>query len=164
MTPDRLVVVPELSYDELNAALGELGWAFESGPSYPPLVAGEPELATWRRGDDNLLYACNPVAWLRVLDLSDVSHPSDRLALALRLPLLDSARIARLLRTRDTESVLLGVLAADVLGMREHLPAVRALMHHREGVVAATAQRATQRLARDGRVIIELDQEGAPHD
>jgi hypothetical protein len=137
----RVVLAPELSYVELDATVRRLGWEHVSGPTYPPLVAGEPELATWRQGGDSLSYICNPVAWLRVLDLSAVAEAARRLALVASLPLLEDDELRRLLRSRAPETVLLGVLAVDVLRASKHLPAVRALMHHREPTVAQAAQR-----------------------
>jgi hypothetical protein len=146
----KLVLEPGLSYVDIDETVRRLGWQPVSGPAYPPLVPGEPEFAAWRQGDDSLAYTCNPVAWLRVLDLSAVAEPARRLALIAGLPLLEYARLPRLLRSADTETVLLGVLAVDILDAREHLPAVRALMHHREPVVAQAATRVVGRLSRQG--------------
>lgn len=148
MTADRVVLQPELSYTDLATVLVNFGWAFRSGPKYPPLVAGEPEFAVWGRdGDATLVYTCNPVVWLRILDLSAAGGAADRKALVMQLPLLGPSHIGRLLRSRQLESALLGILATDTLGTREHLPAVRALLHHRERAIAVAARQATIHLA-----------------
>ena len=143
----RLVLMPELAYESLDATVRGLGWQPMTGPAGPPLVVGEPEFATWAQDDDLLTYACNPVAWLRVLDLSGVAEPARRSELLAAVPLLEYDRLPRLLRSSRPETVLLGVLAVDLLAAREHLPAVRALMHHREPAVARAAQRVTAAFA-----------------
>lgn len=137
----RLVLAPTLSYVELDALVRGLGWEHVSGPAYPPLVPGEPEFASWRQSGDRLGYTCNPAVWLRVLDVSAVAEAARRLALVSSLPLLGYAELPGLLRSGDPQHVLLGVLAVDVLAACEHLGPVRALMHHREPVVARAAQR-----------------------
>ena len=147
MTPVRLVLAPEERYSTLAATLQSLGWEVASEPAHPPLVDGEPEFASWRKEDDTVVYTCNPVAWLRLVDISAVSRPADRLALVTRLPMLDPGRIARLVRARNANDVLLGILATDVLALRDNLPALRALMHSRDRVVAGAAQRITRSLA-----------------
>lgn len=148
MTPVRLVLAPEVPYSRLASTLESLGWCFVSGPAYPPLVDGEPEFASWRREDDTVVYTCNPVAWLRLVDISAVSRPVDRLALVTQLPMLDPGRVARLVRSRAAEDVLLGILASDVLGLRQNLPAIRAMMHHCDRAVATAAQRVAVSLVR----------------
>jgi hypothetical protein len=97
----RIVLDPSLSYVELNASVSRLGWEHVAGPAYPPLVPDEPEFASWRRDTDSLTYACNPVAWLRVLDLSAVAEAAQRLALIGSLPLLGYDQLPRLLRAGD---------------------------------------------------------------
>ena len=143
----RVVVAPELPYKDLALALERLGWRYVSGPARPPLVPGEPEFASWRIGEESLVYTCNPVVWLRVLDLSAITGAARRLALITAVPSLEYRRVAGLLRSRATESVLLGVLAAEVLDARDQLPALRALMHHSDRVVAVAAERAVFRFA-----------------
>jgi len=145
---ERVVLRPELTYAELADRVEARGWAWHSGPALPPLVAGEPELAAWRHptaGD--LVYTCNPVAWLRLLDLAAVSDPAERIELLVGLPLLESDDVGPLLRSGSVEDVLLGVYAADVLGLREHARAVRALMRHRDPAVARAATAAVPGLA-----------------
>ena len=145
---ERVVLRPELTYAELAGQVEARGWVWHSGPTLPPLVAGEPELSAWRHptaGD--LVYTCNPVAWLRLLDLAAVSDPAERIHLLLGLPLLESEDIGPLLRSASVEEVLLGVHAAAVLGLREHARAVRALMHHRDPAVARAATTAVTALA-----------------
>jgi hypothetical protein len=142
----RIVLDPELPYERIAAAVEELGWRHVGGPQYPPLVPGEPEFATWRRDDDTLVYACNPVAWLRVLDLTAVTDPWQRLALLAALPLLPHDQLPQLLRSAATESLLLGILAADIMDDRKQLGTLRALMHHRDPVAATAAQRVVARM------------------
>jgi hypothetical protein len=112
MTPVRLVLAPEVTYSRLASTLENLGWCFVSGPAYPPLVSGEPEFGSWRKEGDTVAYTCNPVAWLRLVDISGVSRPVDRLDLVTQLPMLDPGRVARLVRSRTAEDVLLGILAS----------------------------------------------------
>lgn len=148
VTDERIVLSPEMTYVELNSALAERGWVWTSGPSTLPLVPDEPELTTWRHDTaGSLVYTCNPVVWLRLLDLAAVTDPSERVALALGLPQLESEEIGRVLRSGDVERTLLGVLAAEVLDGTEHLSAIRALMHHRDPSVARAAVNACVRLA-----------------
>jgi hypothetical protein len=74
-----------------------------------PLVAGEPEFASWRRHDTVVRYDANPVVWLRTLRIDGPESVPD-------LPRLDSAGIATLLDGPDRAGRLLGVLAVGELG------------------------------------------------
>jgi hypothetical protein len=98
VTDERIVLSPQLTYAELNDILAQRDWVWTSGPSTPPLVEGEPELATWRHDTaGSLVYTCNPAVWLRLLDLGGVTDAAERMALALSLPQLESAGIGQLL-------------------------------------------------------------------
>ncbi len=147
MTDERIVLVPRLTFDELNVLVAERGWAIKSGPTTPPLAEGEPELCAWRHDTSGtLVYTCNPVVWLRLLDLGGVTDAAERMALAAGLPQLESGGIGRLLRSGRAEDVLLGLLAAQELDRTEHLSAIRALMHHADPSVARAAASVCVRL------------------
>lgn len=134
-----MILDTAVTFADLDTAVTSLGWERHGTTAAPPLVPGEPEVATWTHPwAGTLVYTCNPAVWLRVLDLGAV-EPRAAVALALRLPHLGESAIAALLRAGPTELVLLGVLAAGVLRSPAHLNAVRALMQHREHAVAQAA-------------------------
>jgi hypothetical protein len=133
-----MVLDTSVTYADLETAVTDLGWQRQA-IAMQPLVSGEPEFATFAKPDaGTLVYTCNPAVWLRVLDLDHVA-PSALVALALRLPHLGEEAITGLLRAKQTERVLRGVLAAGVLPSPRHLQAVRALLHHRDPSVARAA-------------------------
>ncbi len=104
-----LVLSPALSFEELARRLCDAGWRREGGgTSTPPLVAGEPELATWSHGDARLTYTFNPAVRLRVVAVTG-DHADDLAAL---LPIEREADIERALRSNNTAEVLRGIFAA----------------------------------------------------
>jgi hypothetical protein len=134
-----MILDTAVTFADLDAAVTDLGWVRHGTTAAPPLVPGEPEVATWTHPlAGTLVYTCNPVVWLRVLDLGTVERAA-AVALAVRLPHLGESAIAALLRAGPTELVLLGVLAAGVQRSPTHLNAVRALLHHRDPAVAQAA-------------------------
>jgi hypothetical protein len=142
-----MVLDTAVTFPDVEAAAADLGWQLVGTTALPPLVPGEPEVATWTQpGAGTLVYTCNPAVWLRVLDLEGV-EPAAAVALALRLPHLGEAAIAALLRARPTELVLFGVLAAGTYRSPAHLNAVRALTHHPDPTVARAAANAARLLA-----------------
>jgi hypothetical protein len=128
-----LVLAPEVPFHEVHAWLVGAGW--EGGPVNltPPLIADEPEVARWRRGDQLADYALDPVM-LRVLR-GPVGEPA--------LPALGQCEVLALL-DRDprtaTEAVLRGVLAARALHLARAAPRLRALGAARVPMVAAAAR------------------------
>lgn len=136
-----LVLAPEVPFHEVHAWL--LGGGWDGGPvtRTPPLIAGEPEAALWRRGDEVADYALDPVVMLRVLR-GAVGEPA--------LPTLGQREVLALLG-RDprtaTEAVLRGVLAARALRLVRAVPRLRALETVRVPLIAAAARSALEYLS-----------------
>lgn len=63
------IAVRDLSFLELSALLEARGWVTTILTSTAPLVAGEPELAVFRRHGDEVRATFDPVVELRVLEL-----------------------------------------------------------------------------------------------
>lgn len=143
MTP--LLLPPETPYAAIHAAFVTSGW--EGGPvtRTAPLVADEPEVARYRRGDAVVTYSLDPVMFLRTL-----TGDAPRSALP-DLPWVSDATVLGWLVTDGEgedarERRLLGVVAAEELGMREALPALRRLAAGADALIAATAARAVATL------------------
>lgn len=138
-----MVIDPAVTFAELDAVVRRAGWSPRGELATAPLVAGEPEVATWTRPTaGTLTYTCNPAVWLRVLDLSTVEDPAAAVALAVQLPHRGIEAVTRLLRSGSEESLLLGVLAARVLRSPTHVGALRALTRSKHSTVARAATQA----------------------
>lgn len=144
MTP--LLLPPEMPYAAIHAAFVTSGW--EGGPvtRTAPLVADEPEVARYRRGDAVVTYSLDPVMFLRTLtgDAPPSALPD--------LPWVSDATVLGWLATAGEgedarERRLLGVVAAEELGMREAVPALRLIAAGDDVLVGAAARRAAAGLA-----------------
>lgn len=141
-----LVVRPEVTFDELGAALARAGWARgRDRLAAPPLVPGEPEFASWSRGAgagegaERISYSFNPVAGFRVLVFRGARAAESRAETALSLPALAPADLRPLLQSRDLRTLLLGILAAGELRAAETLDLLERLRRHPHGAIAGAA-------------------------
>lgn len=144
-----LILDPELGFARLAARLAELGWTpADAGQATAPAVAGEPALATWSRGGHkpHLVYSCNPVAWLRVLDM-DTCPPLLRGLIANALPWLDQDALVQRLYTPAAETRLHAIWGLTELEALDALDAIATLGTDTEPLVADAAARAVERLA-----------------
>jgi hypothetical protein len=123
-----LIVAPEVGFDAIAAAVEAIGLAPEARSSGAPLIAGEPELASWsRRGAKPFVtYTLNPVAMLRVLDVA-TAPPSLRADLAARLALLSADAVASLLVAPAIRDTLRGLWAARETQRIDLIPRIQAL-------------------------------------
>lgn len=137
---------PEMPFTAIHAAFVTAGW--EGGPvtRTAPLVADEPEVARYRRGDVVITYALDPVMFLRTV--AGDAPPS----VLPELPWVDGAEVLTWLATEGEgeparERRLLGILAAAELGLREATPTLRRIAISDDALLAAAARHATARLA-----------------
>ena len=96
-----------------------------------------------------LVYTFNPAVRLRVLAFSGEGAAAQRDRTASFLPHLTSAEIADLLGSEDTEGTVLGLLAAEELGLAALLPAVEVLTGSADEFVAEVAVRVDGSLLRN---------------
>jgi hypothetical protein len=144
-----LVLTPAFTFDELEARLSASGWSAQpSNAATSPLIPGEPEFASWRKGTTLLSYSFNPVVRLRVLTVTGSDGHAAHRELMSALPWLDASDIRTLLREDDPRSLILGALAAAELDMSTLLPDLQPLQEHPERHVAAAARHAAERLGR----------------
>jgi hypothetical protein len=137
----QVVIRPECSFERLSAALSGAGWE-KADASPQPLLPGEPEYAVFERPGARAHYSFNPVCRLRVLEL-----PPDAPALPSALPRVSREDLERWLVSRDEHTLLLGVLAAGLLGGDDALAArVAALAAHPRPAIAQAAARALQKM------------------
>jgi hypothetical protein len=154
-----LVVAPDVSFGELESALGALG--YERDPAVEPftedMLPGEPELAAWTRGDETrLTYTFNPVVGLRVLTPTAPGEV-ERARLVAGLRLLSRTGVARLLAERDKRQLLLGLLATRIMRCTELRGSVAPLLGHSESVIAEAARAAYDALVEGGEVAARQD-------
>ncbi len=111
-----LIVTPETSFDRIAAAIEKIGWRRENpGLAAPPIVSGEPEMATWTWNGHKpfVVYTFNPVVRLRVLDVA-TAPPVFRKIIADNLPLIEAEQISNYLtNTSNPRKKLLGLWAAQ---------------------------------------------------
>ena len=135
-----LVLDPNVSFRMLADSLAELGWQRRPDTSVaPPIIPGEPEFASWSRGEDRISYTFNPVVRLRVLAFYGEDAGSARARVRDALPMLELEELEELLRSSEPREVLLGILAAGVLKVVTVLGTLETLRNHRERAVAQAA-------------------------
>jgi hypothetical protein len=149
--PAILIADPNLPYAELAARLRALDWEWRRESQRMPILPGEPEWVVWAAEElpATLVYTFNPAVRLRVLAFSGEGAAAQRDRTAAFLPHLTGREIAELLASDDAESTVLGLLAAEELGLAALLPAVEALTGSADGFVAEVAVRVAGSLLRD---------------
>lgn len=140
----RIVISPGVSFTELSGRLESLGW--ERRPdtlALPPILAGEPELAQWRRHDGAaiLTYTFNPVVHLRTLHVVGDAAETHAEAIASRCATVRAADIPRALGATEPREQLRGILTAAALEAYELAGSIGLLAAHHEKAVAETAAR-----------------------
>jgi len=136
-----LIVAPDVGFSAVAAAVEATGLRPEARGAGPPLIAGEPELASWSRGGGKpfVTYTLNPVAMLRVLDVATAPPPL-RADLASRLKLLARDEVASLLDASETRDVLRGLWAARETQRTDLTPRVQALAGSASGILGDAAR------------------------
>ncbi|HWV14422.1 MAG TPA: hypothetical protein VN030_03240 [Cellvibrio sp.] len=144
-----LIVDPQCSFHHIALALTQLGWQRDSLELSPPLLQGEPEVATWSWGGNKpfITYTFNPVVHMRVLEVATLP-PALRSLLASKLPLLDHTAIAKLFDSADARERLLGLWCAQETETVDLLSRARQLTVDAEPVLAEQAQEVCERLER----------------
>ncbi|MFN7931238.1 MAG: hypothetical protein U0Y68_25580, partial [Blastocatellia bacterium] len=129
-------------FNALASTLQSLGFRRDESvrPVTPEMIAGEPEVAAWTRGDtgERLTYTFNPVVSLRVLTCTAELTAE----LAAHLPRLELADLRSLLSASDPRRVLLGLFAARAVGANELASAIVPLCWHSDPLVCRAAQQA----------------------
>lgn len=130
------VLDPELGYDALARTLAAAGWR-PVDVSRQPLVAGEPEFATFEHDRaGRLSYSFNPVCRLRL-----VQGPSSQLG---RLPLVREADVLAWLDGPDERTLLRGILAARQMPAAALLARLELLRGHAHASLAKAAAEAAE--------------------
>jgi len=145
-----LLIDPVLPFAELDAVMQHLGWRRKQDEmSTAPLLAGEPELATWtwQGGKPFVIYTFNPVAHLRVLDVATLT-PGMRGVLAEQVPLLNDEQVENLLFANDSRERLLGLWAIQEIERIDLIDQVRRLQEDSDPVVAEQARDVAEHLDR----------------
>ncbi|MGI9303175.1 MAG: hypothetical protein ACR2RB_10770 [Gammaproteobacteria bacterium] len=146
-----LVLRPEIDFHTIEQSLLDLNWQrMDNGTAQPPLVPGEPELATWVSADgtQRIVYSFNPVVKLRVLSFAGTDSQNACREITPRLPALQHADLTRLLASAEVRDILLGIFAGVELDAIDLLPQLDALRTHPDTHVANAAADAQHRLAR----------------
>ena len=107
----------------------------------PPLVPGEPELASFIATESGarIVYTFNPVVKLRVLAFHGKDAPAVAAAVAPRIPTLGMDQILTLLESDDPRQILLGIFASDMLEAIEAIVPLSKLREHPDAVIAKPA-------------------------
>ncbi len=138
-TPD-LVVVREMTYQQLESTLSTLGWTAEVRDRTAPLVVGEPELVEFRQGDDVLTSAFQPVAGVRSLDVSSCSPAAAHMVLrrVRRWASVDVADV--LVEPVDDTALYRALIVAHLIADPKLTDLVDRFVDHPRHVIAAAAR------------------------
>ena len=143
----RLVVAPDFPFARIDAAIRYLGLTVEPAPPAPAPIPGEPAYAAWARHGGRVTYFFDPRVYLRVLELTgnDPARLQREIAGVVGVPALGPAQVLGMLGAADPRLAMLGVLAAEALGVgndrRQYQEAVARLRGHPDAAVAQEAQR-----------------------
>jgi hypothetical protein len=143
-----LLVAPDVPYARIAATLAALGWREEHLAAHPPLVAGEPEVASWswQGRKPFVVYSYNPVVQLRILDVASVP-PVLRGAIAQSLPLLDEPAIRRGFTSSDAKARLRSLWAVQVIERLDFEDEIERMARDPEPILAEQAIEVQDRLA-----------------
>lgn len=120
--PPAVVLAADFSFAELDRLVR--GHGFDGGPATvrAPLLAGEPELAEWRRRQVLLRYSFDPVTFLRVLQVDgseveggEADHVPAVGKLLARVPKLEAEQVLAELDSSDEVTCLRAIQAVSVL-------------------------------------------------
>jgi hypothetical protein len=144
-TQPTLVLQPGCTFAQMAAALERAGWTRGHDTlAAPPIIPGEPELASWSaRGDGaQISYTFNPVVHLRVLVFYGARAGEQCGEVEGILPTLGLQDLRDLLQSTDARQPLLGIFAARELKAFLVLDLLEALRDHPQATVARAAQKA----------------------
>ena len=145
-----LLPLAEVPFEEIAICLKRLGWTREDQPSdHPPLIQGEPEVATWtfHGGKPFIIYTFNPIARLRVLDVA-TAPPAVRMAIAQQIPLIDEVQLSKLFDSQDPKARLRALWAAKEVERVDLLARVEKLKQDPEPAIAEQAGEVAAQLER----------------
>jgi hypothetical protein len=142
-----IVAAPGLSFTQIRELMTGAGWTLES-QSEKPMLPSEPEFAVFVSPDmqTNLHYTFNPVVRLRALQVRGAEAASRREQIAKVLPNLQEAGVRSLLASADLRERLLGLFAAEELGLIGLTNAVLKLQSDADSRVSQTAARVSKAL------------------
>lgn len=147
-TSEREILIdPATPFAQVAQQVAAQGWHFQADATAPPpILAEEPEAAAWTRGSTRLLYTFQPATKLRVLALKGPDAESAAEKLQSELPSFGLDRAVAMLEGPETESVLRGLQAIEMLGRYEALGQVAELASNANATVARQARQTLARV------------------
>jgi hypothetical protein len=145
-----IAIEPNATFTEVVRALAAIGWHLNGQEdSLPPLVSGEPELASWhhREFPTRITQTFNPVVRMRVLAFDGDKAQALCNEATGHLPILRPKDVEDLLSSDDQRQILLGVFVLKELELFELMPKLSELQHHHETLVANAARNAQRLLS-----------------
>lgn len=143
-----LIVSPETPFSEITKTLEDLGWAQDkSSMVSKSLIAGEPELATWTWNGHKpfIVYSFNPVARMRILDVS-TAPPAFRAMIDARLTLIGAQQLLTFLSNVTPRIRLLGLWGIQETERIDLIMEVKHLQDDSDPLVAEHAHKVAQHL------------------
>lgn len=138
-----LILRPELKFSEIAETFDELGWDRSADTAVtPPIVSGEPEMASWSRGTATVSYTFNPVVNLRVAVFYGVGAELNSVEVSNAVGALGSSEIRALLESDDVREILLGIFAAKELRSVDLLDPIQQLLSSTHQIIATAASQA----------------------
>jgi hypothetical protein len=137
-----LVLGHDRPFEAVDGYLRRCGWrpADAGAPVTPPLVAGQPELTTWRLGSAVATLEFNPIVELGVLRICGIDATTAA-GLAGAIPHCSVADVAALLRCGRDDDVARGLFAAEALDDPQLAPWITRLTGHPRPFIATLAGR-----------------------
>lgn len=145
--PPSRIVLRNPSFADLERALEQAGWTVDITDRSAPVVAGEPDLAVARRGEDRLTTTFEPVAGLRTLDLTECSSEAATEINQTTPGFAPVDAAAALVRPADPNDVYRGLVLAGQLGDRKLTEHVERYVNNPRKIIADAAARAMAALA-----------------
>jgi len=144
-----LLLQTQVEFTTLAEVMQKLGFTREDQTAGKPLIAGEPEIASWSINGAKpfVIYSFNPVVKMRVLDVATVP-PGLRMAIAKQLPLIDEQLISKYFESADVKQRLLALWAAQETERVDLLGRVEALRNDEDTVIAEQAEQIGEKLRR----------------
>ena len=150
--PATLILSPEFTFERLQRDLVAHSWfrQAEMPVTAPPLLPGEPELASWQhqQADGRIVYTFNPVVSLRVLSFYGGAAAELMREVAERLPVLHPGDLLTLLKSEDLPQLLLGIFAVGETKEIGALGEIHRLGSHPEPMIARAAAATQEKLLR----------------
>jgi hypothetical protein len=140
------VLDPAFTFNALNERMQNANWQLSANATNP-IVAGEPEHAVFEHLESGrVFYTYNPACQLRVLDCSSLSGTVDLSS----LPIADLDAIREWLASDDEQTILRGILAANIMNATELIDFIELHCNHPSASIATAAAHTALRLQGKG--------------